>query len=298
MSNLSHAGKLAGNLPGLLLEAEKVAQSFMKGVHGRRRVGTGEAFWQFRPFQQGDASRDIDWRQTAKRDGTKVPGFNSAVEHGGAFVRQTEWEASQTVWLYRDASASMNFKSKKALHSKKDYAEIMLLALGIILLNGGEQVSLLGTDLAPQTGYASIQRVCEMLRAQTHLSELGRPVSARSNVLLISDFYFPVNELAAFCEKLAAQHVKGSLVQVFDPFEQSLPYNGRVKFQDMENASDMLDMPEVAAVRENYEQKFTAHQESIGALARTLGWTFEKFSTDIKPEAALSQLYDRLSVKK
>src|ERR1035437_10591865 len=98
MINLSRAGQMAGSL-GLLLEAEKVAHSFMKGVHGRRRVGTGEAVWQFRPWQPGDARRDIDWRQTAKRD--------------EAFVRQTEWEAAQTVWLYRDASASMDFGIKK-----------------------------------------------------------------------------------------------------------------------------------------------------------------------------------------
>ena len=107
---LSHAGILAGNLPGLLLEAEKVAHSFMRGVHGRRRVGTGEAFWQFRPWQPGDARRDIDWRQTAKND--------------QAFVRQMEWEASQTVWMHRDASKSMNFRSEKKFFSKKDYAEL------------------------------------------------------------------------------------------------------------------------------------------------------------------------------
>src|SRR4051812_10756069 len=121
--NLLHAGLLAGHLPGLLLEAEKVAHSFMRGTHGRRRVGGGESFWQFRPWQAGDSSRDIDWRQTAKR--------------GDAFVRQTEWEAAQTVWLYRDASASMEY------HGKKDYAEILLLALAMVLLNGGEQAGLL-----------------------------------------------------------------------------------------------------------------------------------------------------------
>src|SRR3954466_4145843 len=116
MSNLSKAGNVAGNL-NLLLEAEKVAHSFMKGVHGRRRIGAGETFWQFRPWQPGDARRDIDWRQSAKRD--------------DAFVRQMEWEAAQTVWLYRDASASMDFggQGRGDFGTKKDYAEVLLLAL-------------------------------------------------------------------------------------------------------------------------------------------------------------------------
>ncbi|TAL27888.1 MAG: DUF58 domain-containing protein, partial [Alphaproteobacteria bacterium] len=59
---LSKAEKIAGNLPGLLLEADKVAHTFMKGLHGRRRVGQGETFWQFRQYQHGDQPRDIDWR--------------------------------------------------------------------------------------------------------------------------------------------------------------------------------------------------------------------------------------------
>ncbi len=273
MTTLSQAEKLAGDLPGLLLKAEKVAHSFMRGVHGRRRVGTGEAFWQFRPYQPGDGSRDIDWRQTAKRDET--------------FVRQTEWEAAQTVWLYRDASASMDF------NSKKEYAEILLLALGIVLLNGGEQVGLLGTGLAPQTGTAAIQRVYEMLGAQTHLVEGGRPVAAKSHAVLLSDFYFPVEDLALFCESLAARHVTGTLVQVFDPAEQALPYDGRVKFQDPESTAT-LDIQQVAAIREEYAQKFEAHQKSLEDMAKRFGWTFEKFSTAVKPEEALVRLYEGL----
>ncbi len=278
MSNLFQASKTAGDL-GLLLEAEKVAHSFMKGVHGRRRVGTGETFWQFRPWQPGDARRDIDWRQSAKR--------------GEAFVRQTEWEAAQTVWLYHDSSASMDFGIKK------DYAEILLLALGIVLLNGGEQVGLLGTDLAPQTGYPSIQRLFEALPTQKQLAESARPVAGRAHAVLISDFYFPVEELEAFCEKLAARHVKGTLVQVFDPAEETLPYTGRVKFQDIEGTdTDDLDIPQVEAIREEYAQKFIAHQKALDEMAHSFGWKFEKFSTDVKPEAVLLELYNVLSVKK
>ena len=281
---LSQAGQLAGNLPGLLLDAEKVAHSVMKGVHGRRRVGTGETFWQFRPYQPGDERRDIDWRQTAKRD--------------HPFVRQTEWEASQTIWMYRDASASMEYKSAPELLSKKEYAEILLLALGMVFLAGDEQVSLLGTDLAPQTGYASIQRIYGMLPAQTHLIESGRPVAARSHVILLSDFYFPVDQLSFFCEKLAARNVQGTLVQIFDPAEQTLPYSGRVKFQDIENISpESLDIQQVDDIRAEYEQKFIAHQQALSGLAKGFGWTFEKFPTDTKPEAALTHLYSQLSIK-
>src|SRR3546814_8874217 len=67
------------------------------GVHGRRRVGPGDAFWQFRRYSPGDAISRIDWRQTAKRTHT--------------FIRENEWEAAESVWLWRDASPSMRWKS-------------------------------------------------------------------------------------------------------------------------------------------------------------------------------------------
>lgn len=275
MTTLSKAGKLAGDVPGLLLEAERVAQSFMKGVHGRRRVGMGESFWQFRPWQSGDAQRDIDWRQSGKTD--------------DVFVRQAEWEASQTIWLYRDPSASMNYGGKK------NYAEVLLLALGIVLLNGGEQVSLLGTALAPQTGYPAIQRVYEALATQGALGDKGRPVASRAHVIMLSDFYFPLEDFRSFCEKLAARHVTGTLVQLFHPDEETLPYGGRVKFENMEALAETLDIAQVEAIRDEYAARFSAHQSALAEMARGFGWTFQKFSTAVKPEAALTQLYNALS---
>ena len=283
--NLAGAERLAGTLPGLLLEAEKVAHTFMKGVHGRRRVGQGESFWQFRPYQPGDQRRDIDWRQTAKR--------------GEAYIRQMEWEASQTAWLYRDATESMNYRGYKNLPTKKDYAETLLLALAIVILNGGEQVSLLGTDLAPQTSYNSIQRIFEYMPVQKHLAETGRAVAARSEVVLFSDFYYPVAQLSAFCEKLALRGVSGSLLQVFDPSEKALPFKGRIKFYDIEApGAQPMDIPQVEAVAEEYARKFAEHQEKLAAMAKSIGWKFSAAMTSEPQQTVLARLYDDLSVKK
>ena len=60
-----------------------------------RRVGQGDSFWQFRHFVAGDAVARIDWRQSAK-SGRGAP--------EGWFIRETEWEAAQTVSLWRDGS--------------------------------------------------------------------------------------------------------------------------------------------------------------------------------------------------
>ncbi len=60
------AEALAARLPPLLVAAERVAATVAQGVHGRRRSGRGDSFWQFRHFVSGDALARIDWRRSAR----------------------------------------------------------------------------------------------------------------------------------------------------------------------------------------------------------------------------------------
>ena len=109
----------------------------LHGAHGRRRAGTGEAFWQFRPFGPGEAVSRIDWRRSARDDRT--------------YVREREWEAAQTVWLWIDRSPSMAFVSDLAREPKLDRALVLGLAAADLLVRGGERVGLLGLTRAMAT---------------------------------------------------------------------------------------------------------------------------------------------------
>ena len=101
-SGFREAGEqLGGRLPPLMIEADRVASTVAQGVHGRRRIGVGETFWQFRTYQPGDAAADIDWRQSARS------------RH--LFVREQEWEAAASVWLWCDLSPSMGFRSARTI---------------------------------------------------------------------------------------------------------------------------------------------------------------------------------------
>ena len=87
------AEELASLVPPLMVAAERVASTVAQGVHGRRRVGTGEAFWQFRQYQPGDSLHRVDWRQTAKRDRVYVScgaGFLDVFETGEAGYRRID----------------------------------------------------------------------------------------------------------------------------------------------------------------------------------------------------------------
>ena len=67
------------------------------GVHGRRRSGMGETFWQFRRFRDGDAPNAIDWRKSARSH--------------RLYVRENESEAAGTVWLWFNRSKTMAYRS-------------------------------------------------------------------------------------------------------------------------------------------------------------------------------------------
>src|SRR5512144_1841118 len=143
------AEHLASTLPALQVAAQHIALTVAQGVHGRRRVGQGDAFWQFRRYHAGDLITKIDWRKSAKS------------QH--LFVRETEWSAAQSVWLWRDGSPSMRYRSGANLPEKGERADLLALALIALLMRGGERVALLGSGVLPATGRAALNRMALLL---------------------------------------------------------------------------------------------------------------------------------------
>ncbi|HEY2133322.1 MAG TPA: DUF58 domain-containing protein, partial [Acetobacteraceae bacterium] len=198
------AEALGARLPPLLVAAERVAATIAQGVHGRRRVGQGDSFWQYRPFLPGDAATSIDWRQSARSD--------------RAFVRETEWEAAQTVYLWRDGSPSMRWRSRHASTDKIERASILLLALASLLLRGGERVRLLGMESRPVGGLDRMAAELERVPDGNGLPPETR-VPRHARVVLIGDLLSPLEQIQAAIGRLAAIPVSGHLLQVLDPAE-------------------------------------------------------------------------------
>jgi uncharacterized protein (DUF58 family) len=284
------AEALGSALPPLLVAAERVASTVAQGVHGRRRVGQGDSFWQFRPFVGGVSIARIDWRQSAK-SGRPVP-------HGW-FVRETEWEAAQTVCLWRDASASMRWHSRLSSVDKRDRAGLLLLALASLLLRGGERVSLIEGGLRPIAGRSGLDRLADALeRAPDDDAGVppALPLPRHSSVVLIGDFLSPLGEIQTAVGRLAAIPTRGHLMQVLDPAEAVLPYEGRVRFRGLEREADAL-IPRVESVRTAYAERLAAQQEGLAAIARTAGFGFSIHRTDHPPESALLSLYTALAAR-
>ena len=146
--------ELARRLPSLVVAAKEVAATVMHGVHGRRRAGVGETFWQFRPFVWGEPTTKIDWRRSARDD--------------RIYVREREWEAAHTVWIWMDRSPSMAYVSTLALQSKLDRAVTLGFAAADLLVRGGERVGVPGLT-RPVAARNIVDRLAEAM-----IEEAGR----------------------------------------------------------------------------------------------------------------------------
>jgi len=284
------AEALGSRLPPLLVAAERVASTVAQGVHGRRRVGQGDSFWQFRPFVVGDTIARIDWRQSAK-SGRPAP-------HGW-FVRETEWEAAQTVGLWRDGSPSMRWHSRLVAVEKRERAGLLLLALAALLLRGGERVMLIAPGERPVSGRVGLDRLAGAMDSVVE-SEAGLPphvpLPRHASVVLIGDFLAPLADIQEEIGRLSAIPVTGTVLQVLDPAEVELPYSGRIRFRGVEHDGDAM-IPRVESVRSAYGERLRAQQAGLAAICAAAGFSFATHRTDQPPEAALLGLYTALSAR-
>lgn len=280
---LSRGEALASSLPPLLVAAERVAATVSQGVHGRRRVGNGETFWQFRQYQPGDSAQRIDWRQSAKSD--------------RLYVRETEWEAAQSVWLWRDGSPSMRWRSSKNRVTKLERADLLMLALASLLARGGEHLALLGQRAPPMAARTAIRRLAAMLERDGMPAgnlPAAEPLPRYARAVLFGDFLSPLEELRRTIADFAKRGVRGHLMHILDPAEETLPFAGRVMFSGSEGEGEVL-FGRVEAVRQQYGAAFARHLAGLRDLVRDLTWTIVSHRTDQPPETALLALYFALA---
>jgi uncharacterized protein (DUF58 family) len=280
----ARAEELAAPLPPLLASAEQLASAVLLGAHGRRRAGVGDDFWQYRAARPGDEARMIDWRRSARAD--------------GQFVREREWQTAQSVILWVDDAASMAFSSSDALPEKQARARLLALALGVLLIRGGERVGLTGFTLPPRGGRGQVERLAEALsRGTGSIADFGVPEARgmlpQARAVFLSDFLGEIGAVEAALEKAAARGVRGALVMVLDPAEEAFPFEGRTIFESM-SGSLLHETLKAGELRARYSARLAARKEALAAFARGAGWRFHVHHTDASAQAALLWLYGAL----
>lgn len=274
---------VAASLPALMASAEHLAATVLLGVHGRRRAGMGDEFWQYRPAEPGDSFRSVDWRRSARAD--------------QAFVRETEWQAAQAVMLGVDDSASMAFTGHKSRPSKLRRAQTLAMALAVLSVRGGERVGLTTLNEPPKGGKAQLIRLAQALMDPEEPVDYGAPkprtLPSGSRAVFFSDFLGPIEAMERTLTSAADRGVKGAIVQVLDPDEEAFPFDGRTVFESMQG-SLRFETLKAKGLREAYLDRLAARRDALATLSRRTGWQMLSHHTGSPAEPALMWLYRAL----
>ncbi len=269
----------AARLPALLARAEKLAGTVLLGEHGRRRAGLGDDFWQYRPLQQGDSLRSIDWRRSARSD--------------GQFVREHEWQIAQSIILWLDQGGSMRFTSAKDLPTKADRARLLTLAASILLVRGGERVGLTGWSLPPRRGNEQILRLAEAFTTDNpddYAEPEARGMLPHARAMFVSDFLADLGPVEAALTKAADRGVRGVLLQVLDPTEEAFPFQGRTIFESV-GKSMAHETLKAGDLRTRYLDRLAARKDRLEQLCRLTGWQYSCHHTNTSAQSALLWVY-------
>ena len=271
------AHELAARLPRLVLEARRISATVSVGLHGRRRAGQGENFWQYRSLAAGESATGIDWRRSARHVGQ-------------LYVREHEWEAAHSVFVFIDRSASMRFRSSLASASKEERAITLGLALGECLVKAGERVALLGLT-RPLASHHIIDRFAEALLQSGESASLPHhfTIPPRSEIVLISDCLDDMAQMDATLERVKACGARAHIARLVDPAEDLFPFEGETELLGVENEDRFL-IGDATRFAERYRDAFMAHGAALSAIAQAKGASLITHRTDRPATEALQAL--------
>ena len=116
-----------------------------------------------------------------------------------------------------------------------------------------------------------------------------------SHIIWIGDFLSPLDTVRDIVADFSRQGVHGFLLQVLDPAEKELPYDGRILFGGMELGEQDLLVRNAGSLRKKYRQAIIAHNKEIEKLSKSFNWGYLSHVTNGKPESVLNNLCSHFS---
>lgn len=261
-------------IASLELRARTIAEGVLVGSHRSRRFGSSTEFAEHKVYAPGDELKHLDWKAYARMD--------------RYFVRRYEEEANLDVYVVVDASGSMGYAggARGAYHhSKLDYGCTLAAALGFLASRRSDGVGLslfAGEERVALPPRARRDRTLELFRmleevvpagvtdVASVLESVARRLTRNALVVLVSDL-LDVGEDAL--EPLAILRRRGAdvlLLHVLDRDELEFPFDGVVRFVDMEGDREVqVDAP---GVRDAYLEELAGFLSRVkrGAAERDL----------------------------
>ncbi len=275
--------------------ASTVVDGFLSGKHRSTHKGGCTDFAEFRPYQQGDDIRQLDWRHYAKCD--------------RYYVKQFDDETNLQALLVADASGSMQFGMSTV--TKWHYAQMAAACLGHLLLRQRDSVGLavvgdsLKNYVRPLPRASQLARVLNVLEntaasGESTLSnsmlELTGRLKRRGMVMLLSDCFGDVAELKRVLQQYRARGHDVMVYQILAPEELTFPFRRESFFQDLELPRRIQVSP--GAIRKQYLAEFQAFQDELRESMTDAGVDLVTLTTDQDIGEVLSQYLRKRAAQK
>lgn len=279
-------------LAGLDFVARTVVEGFLAGEHRSPRRGSSAEFAQHREYSPGDDLRHIDWRIFARSE--------------RLVVKEYIEESNLIANIVLDTSGSMAFTGNglegEPGWSKLDYACWVAAALGQLILGQRDVAGLVLFDteshqvLPPAGGAPQRAALLKQLEATepggetkegASLSQVVGHMPGRGIAIVISDFLGEVSEIFKGIETLISQGHEPVLIQVLHPRELDFDFDGHLRLQDLEGASDLK--VDARVLRDAYIEEVKAHQDELQRRAAAYAVDFIPMQTDTGVDVALSR---------
>ena len=230
-------------LNSLELRARLVVEGFMVGLHRSPYHGFSVEFTEHRPYMQGDAPKDIDWKVYGKTE--------------KFFIKQYEEETNLRSYILLDTSRSMQYASEGNI-SKLEYASTLVAALGYLMSKQQDAVGLtlysekINKYLPPKASKAYLQELLKHLSDVTAsdktntascLNSIAEKIKRRGLVVIVSDFFDDINSILSALKHFRYQNNEVIVFQILDPLERNFAFGSDAVFKDLETADEMTTQP-------------------------------------------------------
>lgn len=267
---------LVERLNHLQVSARSVVEGSIIGQHRSPVKGASVEFRQHRFYTPGDEPRRLDWRIFARTD--------------RPYIKEYDEETNLRCVLMLDCSGSMGYTSKSG--SKLEYAAKLVASLSYLMLAQTESVGLgvygakLEQWIAPRAGTHQLARLIDVLERSVPLGQARMPeamqevvdrLGRRSLVIVVSDFFSPVQQLREGLARLRHDRHETILLQVLDRDEMQFPFRNWVRCRGLEGERAQLVEP--AVMRRIYLENFRNHRRSLEESCRAMGAEFYSFVT-------------------
>jgi uncharacterized protein (DUF58 family) len=277
---------LVAKMGGIEIVAPGVVEGFLTGLHRSPFRGFSVEFTEHRAYQPGDELRYLDWKILARSD--------------RLFVKQFEQETNLRAMLLVDVSRSMAWRGAPERLTKREYADRLAAALGLILLRQRDATGLVTFDETVRRVVPARVKVGQWARlvkglldtpdgrgtaAEAALRHLTSLLTRRGLVVLLSDLLFDRGLALTALRYLRHRGHQVIVIHLMDPAEAELAGPPEVRFRDPESAATLVVRPRELA--RAYRDAVAREISAWRSACRRHGIAYHHVTTDMPFGTAL-----------